>query len=150
MKSKSFLRNEIESSPRQELKKDPGWIKPGDQVLFEIDSYPGDLTKSLWGYVVDKKSKPDECHVSVDELFISNRRSRIHNGEVLKVKHSRIIGLIESFEFDNRPTIELVMQDGVITGIRRSDGKPAPIILIIEEDDQRTVYEVDHSGYVNI
>lgn len=154
MKSKTTTRSGVETDPaasKAHINKDvPGWIKPGDQILFEIESGPGDVTKSVWGYVLERRCKDGESFAVVDDAFILNRKSAIRDGDVVKVKHDRIIGIIEGFDFNNKPVIQITMQDGVMINMRRIDGKTSPVVVILDEGDLSTTYEVDHRSHTTL
>jgi hypothetical protein len=151
MKSKGFLRSSIElDHPKLDLDQVAKHIKPGDQVLFRIPFFPGDVTKSLWGYVVEKKRKGKSFFVAVDEIFIMNKRTQTKDGDVVEVKIEDVVGVIDGFDFDNKPCIHLTMQDGAMIDLRRGDGKTSPIIVVIHEGDSAHAYQADHSGSVDM
>jgi hypothetical protein len=152
MSSKTSQRGKVEESPEAsidpESRGSPGWVKPGDQVLFSIPHGPGDITREIWGYILEKPSKvPDTSFVVIDEPFILNQAANVRNGQTVVVKHSDIIGLIERIDHKNSPVIHVSMHDGIVVSLRRVDGKTSPIMVVIDEGDMSHSYMVDHQSH---
>lgn len=142
MKSRSKSRTDLEDQP----KSTPGEIHPGDQVLFEIETQLGDLTNQVWGYVIKKRGTHGELCVVVDEQFICNGTAGISRNDVVRVKPGRVVAVIEGEKDKTKPVVHVVLQDGVVTDMRRVDGETAPIIVILDDQDHGTKYLVDHKG----
>ncbi len=119
-------------------------INPGDQVLFEVAHSIGDMTRYLWGYVVS--SRDSAVQVVVDMTIILNKTCRIRDGDIVTVKTEKVVGHIPR---PDGASIYLSTMNGVITEMRRVDGKSGELKVVVDEDDDEksTVFKVTGSGF---
>ncbi len=122
---------------------------PGSQLLVRIKHAPGDLSRAAWCRTLMTKSRKEgEVMVVVDDPILMNSSCGIQNGDVISVLPTSVAGVIPSEE--GPPVVTVVMQDGVLAGMRRTDGRTQSIIVRLDEDDRGQVFKVNHKGFTLI
>lgn len=113
--------------------------------MFSIKhSGAGDLTRTVWGIVMSSKQKSGTTRVVVDDDIIINSSAGIKSGSVVSVPDKDVI-LVNKKILDDI-VVRIDVQHGVVSGVRRVDGKTLPLVIQIDEDDESRVVRVDHSG----
>ena len=121
-------------------------VQPGDQVLVRIPCRAGDLSREVWGYVLeDRNPARGKVRIVIDEPVIIHHDPKYHQNSVIQVKRSDLIGLIRRPQ--EAPVLLVQFQEGALVDLRRIDGKTTAIKVEVDEaGSNRLIYRVDHKG----
>jgi hypothetical protein len=112
--------------------------------MVRVPYKPGDLSRWFWAFVLGKKCRGAGRIAVVVDDFIQNATSGIQDNDVIEVAVADVCGVIKAHK--PLPLLRIEAQDGVVTSIRRIDGKTCPVTILIEQDGRCHQAEVDHRG----